>query len=148
MGKLASAPSVHPVTQGFRCGRPAGVSGVGGQLGFQVWAPSLIIWVRATRLQVKTGAAYPEFTVQGLRGEGRQRPGLLRRVLYLAPECLYFLFLFEKFFLFNPPGPSKHLAAHTAQPGSLPRILQQTLHPGQGFRLELGQLIWNSQSRG
>ena len=55
---------------------------MGGQLGFQVWAPSLIIWVRATRLQVKTGAAYPEFTVQGLRGEGCQRPRLLGRVLY------------------------------------------------------------------
>ena len=44
-----------------------------------------------------------------------------------------FLFLFEKFFLFKPPGPNKHLAAHTAQPGSLPRILQQTLRLGRGF---------------
>ena len=34
----------------------------------------------------------------------------------------------------SPPGPNKHLAAHTAQPGSLPRILQQTLHLGWGFR--------------
>ena len=33
----------------------------------------------------------------------------------------------------SPPGPNKHLAAHTAQPGSLPRILQQTLRPGWGF---------------
>ena len=33
----------------------------------------------------------------------------------------------------SPPGPNKHLAAHTAQPGSLPRILQQTLCPGWGF---------------
>ena len=33
----------------------------------------------------------------------------------------------------SPPGPNKHLAAHTAQPGSLPRILQQTLHPGRSF---------------
>ena len=33
----------------------------------------------------------------------------------------------------SPPGPNKHLAAHTAQPGSLPRILQQTLHPSRGF---------------
>ena len=73
------------------------------------------------------------FTVQGPRGEGRQRLQLLRRVLYLATECFYFLFLFEKFFLFKPPWSNKHLAAHTAQPGSLPRILQQTLCRGWGF---------------
>ena len=71
VGQLASAPSAHPPK----------VSGVGGQLGFQVWAPSPLIWVRATRLQVRAGAAYLVFTVQGLRGEGRQRPQLLRRVL-------------------------------------------------------------------
>ena len=68
-------------TRGFRCGRPAGVSGVGGQLGFQLWAPSPLIWVHTTGLQVSTGAAYPVFTVQGLRGEGCQRPRLLPRVL-------------------------------------------------------------------
>ena len=32
----------------------------------------------------------------------------------------------------GPPGPYKHLASHTAQPGSLPRILQQTLQPRPG----------------
>ena len=46
---------------------------------------------------------------------------------------LFSLFLLEKFFLFKPPGPNKHLAPHTAQPGTLPRILQQTLHPRRGF---------------
>ena len=71
-------------------------------LRFQVWEPSSLICVRATRLQVSARAAYPTFTVQGRRGEGRQGP-LLPRVLSLAPECLYFLFLFEKFFLFKPP---------------------------------------------
>ena len=60
---------------------PPGVSGVGSQLGFQLWAPSPLIWVRATGLQVSAGAAYPAFTVQGLRGEGCQRPWLLPRVL-------------------------------------------------------------------
>ena len=45
---------------------------------------------------------------------------------------LFSLFLFEKFLLFKPPGPNKHLASHTAQPGSLPRILQQTLRPRPG----------------
>ena len=91
--QLASAPGAHPPV----------VSGVGGQLGFQLWAPSPLIWVRATRLQVSAGAVYCVFTVQGRRGEGRQRLWLLQRVLSLAPECLYFLFPFEKFFLFKPP---------------------------------------------
>ena len=58
-----------------------GVSGVGGPLEFQFWAPSPLMWVRATGLQVSADAAYPAFTVQGLRGEGCQRPGLLGRVL-------------------------------------------------------------------
>ena len=71
VGQLASAPDAHPPE----------VSGVGGQLGFQVWAPSPLICVRATGLQVSAWAAYPAFTVQGLRGEGRQRPQLLQRVL-------------------------------------------------------------------
>ena len=43
---------------------------------------------------------------------------------------LFSLFLLEKFLLFKTPqGPNKHLASHRAQPGSLPRILQQTLRP-------------------
>ena len=46
---------------------------------------------------------------------------------------LFSLFLFEKFFLFKPPSLNKHLTSHTAQPDSLPRILQQTLCPGRGF---------------
>ena len=76
---------------------------MGSHLGSQLWPPSPLIWVHETGLQVSAGAAYPVFTVQGLRGEGPQRPWLLGRVLSLATECLYFLFLFEKFFLFKPP---------------------------------------------
>ena len=70
-GQLASVPGVHPPE----------VSGVGGQLGFQLWAPSLLLWVRTTGVQVSVGAAYPVFAIQGLKGEGRQRLRLLRRVL-------------------------------------------------------------------
>ena len=81
VGQLASVPGAHPPTRGFRCGRHARVSGVGGQLGFQLWSPSPLIWVCATGLQVSAGAAYPSFAVQGLRGEGHQRPRLLGRVL-------------------------------------------------------------------
>ena len=62
VGPLASAPGAHPPE-------------------VQVWAPSPLIWVRATGLQMSTGAAFPAFTVQGLRGQGHQRPLLLQRVL-------------------------------------------------------------------
>ena len=71
VGQLASAPSAHPPE----------VSGVDAPPRFQLWAPSPLIWECATGLQVSAGAAYPAFTVQGLRGERHQRPGLLRRVL-------------------------------------------------------------------
>ena len=69
--QLASAPDALPPE----------FSGVGAPPGFQVWAPSSLICVRATRLQVSAGAAYPAFTVQWLRGEGRRRLWLLLRVL-------------------------------------------------------------------
>ena len=46
---------------------------------------------------------------------------------------LFFLFFWRNSSYSSPPGPNKHLASHTAQPGSLPMILQQTLHLGQGF---------------
>ena len=71
VGQLASAPGAHLLE----------VSGVGAPPGFQVWVDSLLIRVRATGLQVSAGAAYPVFTVQGLKGEGRQRTRLLLRVL-------------------------------------------------------------------
>ena len=41
---------------------------------------------------------------------------------------LIFFFFLRNSFSSSPPGPNKHLAAHTAQPGSLPRILKQTLY--------------------
>ena len=54
---------------------------MGALLGFQLWAPSLLIWVQATGFRVSAAAAYPAFTVQGLRGEGHQSLWLLWRVL-------------------------------------------------------------------
>ena len=71
LGQLACVPGAHPPK----------VSSVGTPPGFHVWAPSPLIWVQATGLQVSAGAGYPTFTVQGLRGEGRQRLRLLLRVL-------------------------------------------------------------------
>ena len=69
--QLASAPDALPPE----------VSGVGVPPGFHVWAPSSLIWVRATGPPVRAGAAYPVLAVQGWSGEGRQGPQLLARVL-------------------------------------------------------------------
>ena len=71
MEQLASAPDAYPPE----------VSGAGAPPGFQVLAPSPLICVHATGLQVSARAAYPAFTVRGQSGEGRQRPRLLPRVL-------------------------------------------------------------------
>ena len=71
VGQVASGPGVHSPE----------VSGEGALPGFQVWAPSPLIRVLTTRLPLSVGAAYPVFTIQGLRGEGWQRPWLLWRVL-------------------------------------------------------------------
>ena len=46
---------------------------------------------------------------------------------------LIFFFFLRNSSNSSPPGPNMYLAAHTAQPGSLPRILQQTLRLGGGF---------------
>ena len=46
---------------------------------------------------------------------------------------LIFFFFLRNSSYSSPPVPNKHLAAHTAQPGSLPRILQQTLRQGRVF---------------
>ena len=90
--QLASAPDALPPE----------VSGVGAPPGFHVWAPSSLICVRNQGSRERW-AAYPALALQGWRGEGRQGPWLLPRVLQPAPECLYFPFLPEKFFLFKPP---------------------------------------------
>ena len=50
-------------------------------LRFQVWAPSPLIRVHASMASGERWGCFSVFTVQGLRGEGRQRPWLLRRVL-------------------------------------------------------------------
>ena len=48
---------------------------------FQLWAPSLLIWVGTSWASGERWACFSAFTVQGLRGEGRQRPRLPGRVL-------------------------------------------------------------------
>ena len=114
MGGAASLSSRCTPTRGFSCGRPAGVSGVGSQPGFQVWATTPLIWVRATGLQVSARAA--------------AESSLISRWVPLI-----FFFCLRNSSYSSPPGPNMYLAAHTAHPGSLPRILQQTLRLGRGF---------------
>ena len=62
---------------------PPEVSGVGAPPEFHVWAPSSLICVRNRASGERRGsrAAYPLLAVQGRRGEGRQVPRLLPRVL-------------------------------------------------------------------
>ena len=115
--QLVSAPGAHPPK----------VSGVGALQGFQVWAPSPLIWVPVSRALGEHWGCFSAFTVQGLRGEGRQRLRLLPRFSNEPLSASVFFFFLRNSSYSNPPGPSKHLAAHTAQPGSLPRILQKTL---------------------
>ena len=45
---------------------------------FQLWAPSPLIWVRASRASGELRGCFSAFTFQGLTREGRQRPRLLR----------------------------------------------------------------------
>ena len=87
-------------TRGFRCGpqatdwdtHPLGHFGSGAQAvglltrarahpEFQLCAPSPLIWVRTSRASGERWGCFSVFTVLGLRGEGRQRPRLLMRVL-------------------------------------------------------------------
>ena len=79
VGQLASAPSAHPPE----------VSGVGPQ--------SANLGVR-NRASGERQGCLSLVNSPGAKGGGRQRPRQLWRVL----EYLYFLFLFEKFFLFKP----------------------------------------------
>ena len=60
---------------------PSEVSSVGALPVFHAWAPSSLICARATGPQVSAGVVYPVLAVQGRRGEGRQGPRLLPRVL-------------------------------------------------------------------
>ena len=48
---------------------------------FQLWAPSPLIWVLASWASGERWGCFSVFTVPGLSGEGRQRPGLMQRVL-------------------------------------------------------------------
>ena len=78
VGQLASAPSAHPLE----------VSSLGAPPGFQVWAPSPLIWVRASQASGERWGCFSPFTVQGLRGKGCQRLLLLLLLLLLLRRVL------------------------------------------------------------
>ena len=86
-------------TRGFRYGtqatdwgmHPLGHFGSGAQAAgqfirahahpeFQLWAPSPLIWVRASPASGERWGCFSAVTVQGRKGEGRQKPRLLWRV--------------------------------------------------------------------
>ena len=109
--RLPGPLSGRAPTRGFRCGpkatdwgtHPLGHFGNGAQAagplmrvrahqGFQLWAPSLLIWVCASGASHESWGCLSRVHSPGAEGGAA-----------LAPECLYFLFLFEKFFLFKPP---------------------------------------------
>ena len=109
-------------------------------LGFQVWVPSLLIWVRANRASGVCWGCLSQVHSPGAEGGGAlEAAAAAESSLNSHWMPLFSLFLFKKFFLFQPPGPNKHLASHRAQPGSLPRILQQTLRPGRELQLPWSQ---------
>ena len=64
---------------------------------------------------------------------------LLRRVLKLATRCLYFLFLFENFFLFKPPW-SKQAPGCSHSPAWLSPN-NPAADPAPGWRTGPGDLI-------
>ena len=97
MGQLASALGAHPPE----------VSGVGARPGFQVWASTWLIWVRATGLEVSARAACPMFTIQGLRGEGRQEAGVAAESSLISHWVpLIFFFFLRNSSYSSLPGPN------------------------------------------
>ena len=114
LGSLAADRGVHDL--GFRC-----------VLGLLIWCSQS--WGR------ESGGARGHSCC----GEFSKQP------LSASIFSLSFFFFPKKFLLFKPPRPhpDKHLASHTAHPGPLPRMLQQTLRPwwGQGAWVASATLV-------
>ena len=76
---------------------------MGSQLEFQVWAPSPLIWVSASWASGESRGSLSCVHSPGAERGGAPEATASVESSQLATECLYFLFLFEKFFLFKPP---------------------------------------------
>ena len=101
---------------------------------FQVWAPRLLIWLCTRRASGVCWGFLSSVHSPGAEGlRAQEAMAAAENSLNSCQVPLFSLFLFEKFLLFKPPGPNKHMACLTAQPGSLPKLLQQTLQLAWGF---------------
>ena len=99
-----------------------------------MWAPTPLIWVHASRASGERRGCLSCVHCPGVNGGGApEATGAVESFLISHWVPLIFFFFLRNSSYSSPPGPNMYLAAHTAQPGSLPRILQQTLHPGRGF---------------
>ena len=86
-GPVSAAASLccgYAPIRGFRCGCPAGVSGVGGQLGFQLWAPSPLIGCVPAGGQVSAGL---HFSVHSPGSEGGGAPEAAAAVESSLTSC-------------------------------------------------------------
>ena len=101
--------------------------------GFQVWAPRPLI---GELTKGASGVCWGCLScVHSPGAEGvctQEATAAVENSLNSCWVPLFSLFLFKKFLLFKPPGPNKHLASHTSQSDSLPRISEQTLRPRLG----------------
>ena len=97
-----------------------GVSGVGTQaairvcthpraLGLCTQAASPLIWVHTNQA---SGVCWG--CLSGIHSPGAEGVGVQEAKAAAESSLNSRYFLFEKFFLFKPPGPNKHLASHTA----------------------------------
>ena len=102
-------------------------------MGFQLWAPSTMILMRHGASGESQGCLSHVHRPGADGGGVPEAMAAMESSLTSRLVPLFSLFLLEKFFLFKPPWSKQALAAHTAQPCCLPRILQQTLRLGQGF---------------
>ena len=111
--------------RGFMGGRPAGVSGVGPQ--------SADLGARNQASGDLWGCLSHVHSPGAEGGGAREASAAFESCLISGWVPLIFFFFLRNSSYSSPPGPNMYLAAHTAHPGSLPRILHQSLRPGQGF---------------
>ena len=115
VGQLASAPGVHPPE----------VSGVG---------PHSANLGASNQASGERRGCLSQVHRPGAEGGGAPETAAAAESSLISRWVpLIFFFFLRNSSYSSPRGPNKHLSAHTAQPGSLPRILHQTLRPGWGF---------------
>ena len=102
-------------------------------MGFQLWAPSSMILMRHGASGESQGCLSHVHRPGADGGGVPEAMAATESSLISHWVPIIFFFFLRNSCYSSPPGPNMYLAAHTAQPGSLPRILQQTLPPSRGF---------------